>query len=464
MSFYCSENKISKNKKPYRNHPVLLAENSGKLASVFNALRGTVTEKVKTLLPTKYLKKEKIETKNTSIDSMEDELTETRANEKIYSLITKFLEEKGDETLSNTECDIIKTLLDHSSAAQQKNTDIKSKFILNDKESGEVVKDKKLGPKLAENILSSISYQPLYEKTYKDDETEDLAQLSILTLKSGRRVFSFTNDKSDSKIVLAKLQRKTSEISDNAMDSNNKILSGNEQLPQKYNTEAAKFLVSIIKENNEQENELQTNTKSAIDYSTLMNPYNNKQTAGKLIDGFNIVKKDDPTTTKSELYHNVSAEEAVDDNDEILILDDDILESENESEKFSISAQNSSDLEEIIYDADVDNYKDISSDEVSSDDVKMIGSDDDDDDDDHQNISNSDLAEHEEKELLEEEEQFIVNEFECSSNKLPVVDSKKQLDTYGKYKFPEPTFLGLSNDKSLVNEAKVNEYLNIYTF
>ena len=483
MVNYKDSNKITKNRTSYRNNSST-ADDQSRLTSFFNTFKGAVKNTVKNLFPLKNLEQdneEEIEKGEIILNTLNLSVAENDGNSKIYDVVTRFLNEKGSEKLSVIECDLIKTLLDHSSNISD-SKEVESNVSLTDMQENnfEKVETIPLGPKLSNKLLNTLDYKPNYEQNYTNDNNiDDIGNLDIFTLKNGKRIFNFANlNNSNDKLNLLSLQPKANDKKSVSLKSNsqeNITFSINNQKDIKYTTSTANLLVDILK-NNQKDTIAETSkpeaTKTKMDLNKLLNPYTKTSSTDTQSIGKNnsIVAKNSDNIFKE----NKSTEVANDGDDEILILSDDIMqEDESNDEK--------DDIADII-EADDDNDDDdeISGDDLLLEDHNSVNSENElynnndsesevDEDLNAEDENNGDLVDlddvidveenEEENELLKEEEEFILNDIKSKTE----IKTLKE-NNNSEYQFPEPTHLDKRNNENKVNQEKVDEYLKIYTF
>lgn len=482
MSIKQNSNKISKNKNSYK-HDLSSIQVENKLTKFFDKFKATAKNTITSLLPVKsgnlVETKEQSDSEN-SFNDLQLTTESSTGNNKIYGLVTKFLNEKGSKSLSTTECEIIKTLLDHSSSSNE-NIEVaieNGDFLLEDGEKEENI-NITLGPKISKKLLETISYKPEYDEEYTDADRQSSSNLNILNLKNGKRIFDFSNKNIENGLPLSSLESETINIinKDTSKKSVPNLLKNNEEAF-KYDTPAANYLVEVLKESKENLNNksLEPPTGEAeLDYIKLLNPYTKKQNNSSLpVEKQNKLE----SSTKRFLENTDTLLEHLDDgddgdDDDVLVLDDDMIADEDANEAENKDDEDDSPNDYIINsDNNVEDSLSLSENQITSseeDEVDLIDHEDLDIDENNEDMIeknstvNSDESEEEEK-LLKEEEAFILKDLKENTQSKAIKSNDVTIDDASRYAFPDPTFLKAPNQSNQINQSVLDEYLKIYTF
>lgn len=478
MSIKQNSNKISKNKSSYK--PDLSSVHvENKLTKFFDKFKETAKNTITNLLPIKSSDlvetKEKSEIENSSND-LQLSTESSTGNNKIYGLVTKFLNEKGSQSLSTTECEIIKTLLDHSSSSNDNGeVTIEDRDFLLENGEKEENTNITLGLKISKKLLDTISYKPEYDEDYTDTDIQGSNNFNIFNLKNGKRIFSFTNKNITNGLPLSSLDSETINISD--IDTSSKrvpiVLKHNEEVL-KYDTPAANYLVELLKESKENLNKefLEPATGVAeLDYNKLLNPYTIKQDNSSL----SVEHLNNLEGSNLGFSENIDSlhEQSDDGDDDVLVLDDDVIADVDANEAENKDIDSSSNDYIINSDSIVEDSLSLSENQITSseengeDEVNLIDHEEIDENNDviieNNSTVNSDENEEEEK-LLKEEEDFILHDLKENPHTKEIKGNDAILNDSSSYGFPDPTFLGAPNQSNQIKQSLLDEYLKIYTF
>ncbi|OBA25158.1 hypothetical protein HANVADRAFT_4036 [Hanseniaspora valbyensis NRRL Y-1626] len=445
-------NKITKNRTSYRNNSST-ADDQSRLTSFFNTFKGAVKNTVKNLFPLKNLEHdndEEIEKDEINLNTLNLSIPQNDGNSKIYDVVTRFLNEKGSEKLSVIECDLIKTLLDHSSnISDSKEAEFNANFADTQENNIEKMETIPLGPKLSNKLLNTLDYKPNYEQNYNNDNNiDDIGNLDILTLKNGKRIFNFANlNNNNEKLNLSSLKPKAND-------------------KKSYTTSTANLLVDILK-NNQKDTITETSkpetSKTKMDLDKLLNPYTKTSlTDSQSIEKNNIIFAKNSDNTFEE---NKNKKVTNHGDDEILILSDDMIQEDKSNDEIADIIEADDDDDEVSGDdllledhnsVNSENELYNNNDSESEVDEDLIAE----DENNEELVELDDVIDvdenEEENELLKEEEEFILNDIKSKTE----IKTLKE-NNNSEYQFPEPAHI---DRKNKVNEEKVDEYLKIYTF